>query len=72
MCSTRSLQTPVGGVLYRQGTPVEGTIELLFEGHIMNYIQCMNVDYKSTRKESFYGQCSLLSPRTHNPHALGL
>lgn len=51
---------------------MEGTIELLFEGHIMNYIQCMNVDYKSTRKESFYGQCSLLSPRTHNPHALGL
>lgn len=21
----------------------------------MNYIECINVDYKSTRKESFYG-----------------
>lgn len=22
----------------------------------MNYIECINVDYKSTRKESFYGK----------------
>jgi len=34
---------------------VEGTIQKLFEGHHMNYIECINVDYKSTRKESFYG-----------------
>jgi hypothetical protein len=34
---------------------VEGTIQQLFEGHHMNYIECINVDYKSTRKESFYG-----------------
>eukprot|EP00250_Pteridium_aquilinum_P011968 c20422_g1_i1 orf=525-3878(-) len=37
-----------------KGTAVEGTIQLLFEGHHMNYIECINVDYKSTRKESFY------------------
>ncbi|KAG8055246.1 hypothetical protein GUJ93_ZPchr0001g30571, partial [Zizania palustris] len=37
-----------------KGTAVEGTIEKLFEGHHMNYIECINVDYKSSRKESFY------------------
>eukprot|EP00850_Spirogloea_muscicola_P017054 SM000143S00719 [mRNA] locus=s143:49387:56676:- [translate_table: standard] len=37
-----------------KGTAVEGTIQKLFEGHHMNYIDCINVDYKSTRKESFY------------------
>jgi ubiquitin carboxyl-terminal hydrolase 7 len=37
-----------------QATVVEGTIQKLFEGHHMNYIECINVDYKSTRKESFY------------------
>ncbi|KAE8680613.1 Ubiquitin carboxyl-terminal hydrolase 12 [Hibiscus syriacus] len=37
-----------------QGTVVEGTIQQLFEGHNMNYIECINVDYKSTRKESYY------------------
>uniref|UniRef100_A0A0E0F6V7 ubiquitinyl hydrolase 1 n=1 Tax=Oryza meridionalis TaxID=40149 RepID=A0A0E0F6V7_9ORYZ len=35
-------------------TVVEGTIEKLFEGHHINYIECINVDYKSNRKESFY------------------
>ncbi|KAF9675045.1 hypothetical protein SADUNF_Sadunf10G0190700 [Salix dunnii] len=40
--------------LLAQGTVVEGTIQQLFEGHHMNYIECINVDYKSTRKESFY------------------
>lgn len=42
-------------LLLDQGTVVEGTIQQLFEGHHMNYIECVNVDYKSTRKESFYG-----------------
>jgi ubiquitin carboxyl-terminal hydrolase 7 len=42
-------------VRFWQGTAVEGTIQQLFEGHHMNYIECINVDYKSTRKESFYG-----------------
>ncbi|GMY33693.1 ubiquitin carboxyl-terminal hydrolase 12 [Fagus crenata] len=37
-----------------KGTVVEGTIQQLFEGHHMKYIECINVDYKSTRKESFY------------------
>ncbi|PHT46462.1 Ubiquitin carboxyl-terminal hydrolase 12 [Capsicum baccatum] len=37
-----------------KGTTVEGTIQELFEGRIMNYIECINVDYKSTREESFY------------------
>ncbi|RZC90434.1 hypothetical protein C5167_029570 [Papaver somniferum] len=37
-----------------KGTSVEGTIPHLFAGHHMNYIECINVDYKSTRKESFY------------------
>ncbi|KAK4337648.1 hypothetical protein RND71_042135 [Anisodus tanguticus] len=37
-----------------KGTVVEGTIQQLFEGHHMNYIECINVDYKSTRKEYFY------------------
>eukprot|EP01018_Ginkgo_biloba_P034387 Gb_34568 [translate_table: standard] len=37
-----------------KGTVVEGTIQKLFEGHHMNYIECIDVDYKSTRKESFY------------------
>nr|GEX49386.1 ubiquitin carboxyl-terminal hydrolase 12-like isoform X2 [Tanacetum cinerariifolium] len=37
-----------------KGTVMEGTIQQLFEGHHMNFIECINVDYKSTRKESFY------------------
>lgn len=39
---------------------MEGTIQKLFEGHHMNYIECINVDFKSTRKESFYGICCSL------------
>lgn len=38
-----------------KGTVVEGTIQQLFEGHHMNYIECIKVDYKSTQKKSFYG-----------------
>ncbi|RXH81275.1 hypothetical protein DVH24_005189 [Malus domestica] len=37
-----------------KGTVVEGTIQQLFEGHYMNYTDCINVHYKSERKESFY------------------
>ena len=36
-----------------QGTKVEGTIARLFEGHMHMFIECINVDYKSTRRESF-------------------
>ncbi|KAL3620230.1 ubiquitin carboxyl-terminal hydrolase 13 [Castilleja foliolosa] len=35
-------------------TVVEGAIQQLFEGHHMNYIECINVEHKSSRKESFY------------------
>ncbi|KAG0478767.1 hypothetical protein HPP92_013486 [Vanilla planifolia] len=37
-----------------KGTVVEGAIQKLFEGHHMNYIECINVEYTSSRKESFY------------------
>ncbi|KAK9841636.1 hypothetical protein WJX74_009141 [Apatococcus lobatus] len=36
-----------------KGLPVEKVISELFEGHTSNFIDCINVDYKSTRKESF-------------------
>ncbi|KDD73658.1 ubiquitin carboxyl-terminal hydrolase, partial [Helicosporidium sp. ATCC 50920] len=36
-----------------KGTKVEGTIAQLFEGHTHNYIECLNVDCRSTRRESF-------------------
>lgn len=42
-------------IILLQGTVVEGTIQKLFEGHHMNYIECINVNFKSTRKESYYG-----------------
>lgn len=35
-------------------TCVEGTIPKLFKGKMLSYIRCKNVDYKSTRSESFY------------------
>jgi len=35
-------------------TCVEGTIPKLFEGKMLSYIRCKNVDYKSTMSESFY------------------
>ncbi|KAI3902886.1 hypothetical protein MKX01_040113 [Papaver californicum] len=37
-----------------KGTAMEGTIQRLFEGRHMNYIECINMDYKFTRNESFY------------------
>jgi len=37
-----------------KGTPVEGTMEKLFRGEFENYIECINVSYKSTRPEFFY------------------
>ncbi|KAL3835481.1 hypothetical protein ACJIZ3_010217 [Penstemon smallii] len=36
-----------------KGTVVEGTILELFEGHYMNYIDCVNVNLESIKKESF-------------------
>ncbi len=37
-----------------KGTSVEGTIPKLFEGKMVSYIRCKNVDYTSSRVESFY------------------
>eukprot|EP01018_Ginkgo_biloba_P006093 Gb_02821 [translate_table: standard] len=37
-----------------KGTAVEDTLQHLLKGHDMHYIECINVDYISTRKESFY------------------
>ncbi|KAK9823704.1 hypothetical protein WJX72_004794 [[Myrmecia] bisecta] len=36
-----------------KATKVEGTINKLFEGHTHNFIECTDVDFKSTRRESF-------------------
>ncbi|KAL1115934.1 hypothetical protein AAG570_005429, partial [Ranatra chinensis] len=35
-------------------TCVEGTVPKLFEGKMVSFIQCKNIDYKSTRTETFY------------------
>eukprot|EP00405_Crypthecodinium_cohnii_P010812 CAMPEP_0206428752 /NCGR_PEP_ID=MMETSP0324_2-20121206/5850_1 /ASSEMBLY_ACC=CAM_ASM_000836 /TAXON_ID=2866 /ORGANISM="Crypthecodinium cohnii, Strain Seligo" /LENGTH=1228 /DNA_ID=CAMNT_0053894337 /DNA_START=227 /DNA_END=3913 /DNA_ORIENTATION=+ len=37
-----------------KGTPSDGSIKDLFEGEMENYIECINVDYKSKRNETFY------------------
>ena len=37
-----------------KGSPVEGMCEKLFRGQFINYIQCVDVDFKSTRPEYFY------------------
>lgn len=37
-----------------KGTSLEGTIPKLFEGKMISYIKCQNVDYTSRRTETFY------------------
>lgn len=37
-----------------KGTCLEGTIPSLFEGKMSSYIKCKNVEYNSTRYETFY------------------
>ncbi|OLP80383.1 Ubiquitin carboxyl-terminal hydrolase 12 [Symbiodinium microadriaticum] len=37
-----------------KNTPSDGSIKRLFEGEMENYIECMDVDYKSRRNETFY------------------
>jgi ubiquitin carboxyl-terminal hydrolase 7 len=51
-----------------KGTPVEGTMQALFEGHTTTYIECLDVPYTSSRHESFLdlqldvrGCCDVLS-----------
>ena len=36
------------------GTSIEGTIPRLFAGKMISYIKCKNVNYKSTKTETFY------------------
>lgn len=54
-----------------QGTRVEGMVNKLFEGHTINYIECINVDYKSTRREPFMdvqvgGACAVWCVSAHD------
>lgn len=37
-----------------KGTRVEGAINRLFEGRFLNYISCINVDYKSEVRDTFH------------------
>eukprot|EP00743_Colponemidia_sp_Colp-15_P009785 GILK01010717.1.p1 GENE.GILK01010717.1~~GILK01010717.1.p1 ORF type:complete len:1303 (+),score=261.81 GILK01010717.1:216-4124(+) len=37
-----------------KNTVAEGTINRLFEGKTVNFVRCLDVDYQSTREESFY------------------
>ncbi|KAF7994192.1 hypothetical protein HCN44_011461 [Aphidius gifuensis] len=37
-----------------KGTCVEGTVPKLFEGKMASYIKCKNIEYSSTRVETFY------------------
>ncbi|KFH08936.1 ubiquitin carboxyl-terminal hydrolase family 2 protein [Toxoplasma gondii VAND] len=36
-----------------QGTPAEGSVKKMFEGEMETYIECIEVDYKSVRKETY-------------------
>ena len=36
-----------------RGTPVSGTYSNLFEGELENVVQCLEVEFESSRKESF-------------------
>ena len=37
-----------------KGTVVEGTIPSLFEGKMLSYVKCKNVDFRSERMENYY------------------
>jgi len=47
-----------------KGTPVSGTYGNLFEGVFENVISCLNVNYESSRKETF--NCLQLSMKECN------
>ncbi|XP_026191634.1 uncharacterized protein LOC34622596 [Cyclospora cayetanensis] len=36
-----------------RGTPAEGSVKAMFEGEMETYVECINVEYKSVRKEAF-------------------
>ena len=46
-----------------KGTHVSGTYSQLFEGLLENVIQCYNVNYESTRRETF--NCLQLNVKDH-------
>lgn len=49
-----------------KGTSMKNSIKELFEGEMENYIECINVDYKSKRNETFYDiQLNIKSERGH-------
>lgn len=43
-----------------KGTPADGAIQHLFAGKYKTYLKCINVDYESSREESFFGLAQLL------------
>lgn len=42
-----------------KGTPADGAIQYLFAGKYKTYLKCINVDYESSREETFLGLLSL-------------
>lgn len=38
-----------------KGTPADGAIQKLFNGKYLTYLKCLNVDYESSREETFLG-----------------
>jgi len=38
-----------------KGTKAEGAIQKLFTGKMKSYIKCVNVEFESSREETFYG-----------------
>ncbi|GAB64644.1 ubiquitin carboxyl-terminal hydrolase family 2 [Plasmodium cynomolgi strain B] len=36
-----------------KGTVVEGSVKKMFEGEVETYIECLDIDYKSVRKETY-------------------
>ncbi|XP_955191.1 ubiquitin carboxyl-terminal hydrolase, putative [Theileria annulata] len=36
-----------------KGTPVEGSVKNIFEGEMETYIECIDIEYKSCRRETF-------------------
>ncbi|EKX72673.1 Ubiquitin carboxyl-terminal hydrolase family member protein [Theileria equi strain WA] len=36
-----------------KGTPVEGSVKNIFEGEMETYIECIDIEFKSSRKETF-------------------
>ena len=38
-----------------QGTEMEGNISKMFGGVIKNYIECVNVEFESSREEPYFG-----------------